>query len=57
MIWCFNPYSVIDDHNYDGNHTNGTIDLTDKGPFINYVMHLGGRGVAIVLQIVTEGEG
>ena len=27
----FNPYFVIDDHGYDGNHINGIIDLTDKG--------------------------
>ena len=27
----FNPYMVIDDHGYDGNHINGFIDLTDKG--------------------------
>ena len=30
-----------------------------KGPFINYVTHLGGggRGLAIVLRNVTEGGG
>ena len=27
----FNPYIVIDDHSYDGNHINGIIDLTDNG--------------------------
>ena len=27
------------------------------GPFVNYVTHLGGRGVAIVLRNVTEGGG
>ena len=27
----FNPYIVIDDHGFDGNHINGIIDLTDKG--------------------------
>ena len=27
----FNPYIVIDDHYYDGNHIIGIIDLTVKG--------------------------
>ena len=27
----FNPYIMIDDHNYDGSYINGIIDLTDKG--------------------------
>ena len=27
----FNPYIVIDDHGYDGNHINGIIDLTENG--------------------------
>ena len=27
----FNPYILIDDHGYDGNHIIGIIDLTDKG--------------------------
>ena len=33
LAWydVFNPYIVIDDHGYDGNHINGIIDLTDKG--------------------------
>ena len=26
-----NPYIVIDDHSFDGNHINGIIDVTDKG--------------------------
>ena len=26
----FNPYILIDDHGYDGNHKNGIIDLTEK---------------------------
>ena len=25
----FDPYIVIDDHSYDGNHWNGIIDLTN----------------------------
>ena len=32
------------------------IQKPDEGPFINYVTHLGGEGVAIVLRNVTEGE-
>ena len=28
---CISTNIVIDDHGYDGNHTNGIIDLTDKG--------------------------
>ena len=33
MIVCyqFNPYIVIDDQGYDGNHINGIKDPTDKG--------------------------
>ena len=27
----FNPYIMIGDHGYDGNHINGIIDLTNKG--------------------------
>ena len=27
----FNPYIVIDDHGYEGNHLKSIIDLTDKG--------------------------
>ena len=30
-VYVFNPNIVIDDHDYDGNHINGIIDLTDKG--------------------------
>ena len=28
--YVFNPYILIDNHNYDGNHIIGIIDLTDK---------------------------
>ena len=31
LLSPFNPYIVIDDHGFDGNHINGIIDLTDKG--------------------------
>ena len=31
MHKIFNPYIVIDDHGYDGNHTNGIIELIVKG--------------------------
>ena len=30
-VEVFNPYIVIDDQGYDGNHINGIIDLIDKG--------------------------
>ena len=31
-VWygVLNPYIVIDDHSYDGNHVNGIIDLSGK---------------------------
>ena len=29
----FNPYIVIDDHDYDSNHINGTIDVTEGSSY------------------------
>ena len=34
--FIFNPYIVIDDQGYDGNHINGIIDLTDEGIGVCY---------------------
>ena len=31
LYGVFNPYIMIDDHRYDGNHINGILDLADKG--------------------------
>ena len=33
------------------------MQFSTKGPFINYVMHLGGEGVAVALRSVMEGGG